>query len=133
MRPELYVAWDSMKQRCLNPKNAAYKNYGARGITVCERWRGSFELFLADMGARPSPQHTIERLNNDRGYEPGNCCWATRSEQNRNQRKRERPRKSYIFARDPERARAARRMQVELMTPAARRRAARHAARVRWG
>ena len=79
-----YVRWASMKQRCLNPKNPAFKNYGGRGITVCERWL-DFSSFLADMGEAPEGL-TLDRISNDGGYEPGNCRWATRSEQGRNQR-----------------------------------------------
>lgn len=75
-----------MLQRCLNPRDDAYRNYGGRGITVCERWR-EFENFFADMGPRPAGL-TIERINNDGSYEPDNCMWATRSEQNKNKRAR---------------------------------------------
>jgi len=77
-----------MKTRCENPACAAYARYGGRGITVCARWRDSFEAFLADVGPRPSPRHSIDRKDNDKGYEPGNCRWATPSEQNANQRPR---------------------------------------------
>jgi hypothetical protein len=75
-----------MIQRCHNAGNPSFSNYGGRGITVCERWRNSFEDFLADMGPRPTVKHSIERQKNDVGYEPGNCTWATRREQNRNTR-----------------------------------------------
>jgi hypothetical protein len=74
------VSWVAMRRRCNSPKAANYKRYGGRGIRVCERWE-SFELFLEDMGPRPSAQHTIERENNDGHYEPSNCSWATKSEQ----------------------------------------------------
>jgi hypothetical protein len=80
-----YNTWAGMHSRCENPKEAGYKNYGGRGITVCERWR-SFENFYADVGDRPSPKHSIDRINNDGNYEPGNVRWATRTEQNRNRR-----------------------------------------------
>lgn len=77
-----------MHRRCRNPRDKDYKNYGERGISVCDRWSGAhgFENFLADMGKRP-PGLTIERNNNDGNYEPGNCRWATRSDQRRNQRR----------------------------------------------
>lgn len=80
-----YKVWDSMRQRCNNPKNQSFPRYGARGITVCERWH-IFENFLADMGPRPSAQHSIDRQNNDGNYEPGNCGWATNREQQNNTR-----------------------------------------------
>ncbi len=74
-----------MKDRCLNPNDKNYKNYGGRGITVCERWM-DFTNFLADMGEKPEGL-TLDRINNDGNYEPGNCRWATWKEQRRNQRK----------------------------------------------
>lgn len=74
-----------MLARCENPNDLAYKNYGARGISVCERWR-SLANFAQDMGEKPSAAHTLERINNDGNYEPGNCKWATKIEQNNNQR-----------------------------------------------
>ncbi len=74
-RTSTYRIWCAMKQRCLNPNTAAYHRYGGRGITVCERWV-TFENFLADMGERPEGL-SLERVNNNGNYEPGNCVWAT--------------------------------------------------------
>ena len=81
-----YYIWSSMKDRCLNKNNHAYPIYGGRGVTVCERWL-KFENFYADMGDRPDGL-TLDRRNNDAGYSPSNCRWATRIEQARNQRLR---------------------------------------------
>ena len=79
-----YRAWVSMKHRCTNPNNAAWPRYGGRGITMCEEWVTSFEAFFAHIGPAPTEQHTVDRINNDRGYEPGNVRWATRKEQSNN-------------------------------------------------
>jgi hypothetical protein len=81
----MYRTWSNLKQRCLNPKNPLYCNYGGRGIKVCGRWVNSFENFLADVGERP-PGMSINRINNDGDYEPANCCWSTRKEQQNNTR-----------------------------------------------
>ncbi len=81
-----YRSWIAMKSRCCNPNHADFPRWGGAGITVCERWRHSFEAFLADMGERPSKRHSIDRTDNSRGYEPGNCRWATGQEQQRNTR-----------------------------------------------
>ena len=77
-------AWSRMKERCYNPHNKKYHLYGARGIKVCERWLNSFENFLADMGTRPSPEHSIDRIESHGNYEPTNCRWATIEQQNNN-------------------------------------------------
>lgn len=82
-RTPTYRTWDGMKQRCLNPNAARYDQYGGRGITVCEAWL-TFANFLADMGPRPSREHTIDRKDNNGNYEPDNCQWSTRSEQQKN-------------------------------------------------
>ncbi len=81
----VFRIWHGMKERCLNPKSTVFKNYGGRGITVCNRWLESVENFVADMG-HPPISHSIERKNNNGNYEPGNCIWATRDVQNNNQR-----------------------------------------------
>lgn len=79
-----YRAWDAMKQRCTNPKMKGYAGYGGRGISVCDHWFYSFENFFADMGERPGPEYSLDRIDNDGNYEPANCRWATRSEQQKN-------------------------------------------------
>ncbi len=82
-----YYAWRAIKGRCGNPKNPGWKNYGARGIRICQEWADSFEAFYAYVGPRPSAGHSIDRYpNNDGNYEPGNVRWATSIEQNRNRR-----------------------------------------------
>lgn len=81
-----YRVWCLVKRRCMNVRAEDYSRYGARGVTLCERWM-SFETFLEDMGERPSTDHSIDRIDGSRGYEPGNCRWATRTTQNRNRRR----------------------------------------------
>jgi hypothetical protein len=82
-----HCSWHSMKSRCYNPDNKDYHNYGARGVLVCDRWLHSFENFFADMGRKPSPEHSLDRYPDKNGnYEPTNCRWATDIEQARNRR-----------------------------------------------
>lgn len=91
-----YRVWRNMLNRCYWPKGNAFQHYGGRGISVCDRWRfgdgkrHAFECFLADMGRRPSPDLSIDRIDNDGNYEPGNCRWATRSQQQNNTRRNKR-------------------------------------------
>lgn len=83
----LYNCWKDMRRRCNNPNYRTYKWYGGRGIKVCERWNDSltgFPNFLADMGFKPTPKHSLDRIDNDKGYSPDNCRWADRRTQTRN-------------------------------------------------
>jgi hypothetical protein len=81
----LYATWSNMIQRCTNPRNARFFDYGGRGISVCGRWL-TFQNFEADMGVRPTPAHSLDRVNNDGNYQPDNCEWATKSKQRLNSR-----------------------------------------------
>lgn len=81
-----YYTWNSMIGRCHNVKHRQYSEYGGRGITVCEEWRKSFINFFNDMGPKPSPSLSLDRMDNNKGYYKGNCRWATKSEQQRNTR-----------------------------------------------
>lgn len=94
--PEFYV-WQSMQARCYRRSDRGYKNYGGRGIRVCDRWLGidGFRNFLEDVGNRPSPEYSIDRINNDRDYEPDNCRWTTRWVQAVNRRGRQNGRSKY--------------------------------------
>lgn len=85
-KTRLYKIWTGIKDRCCNPKSKDWGRYGGKGITVCERWNNSFLAFLDDMGARPTPKHTVDRIDPHGNYEPNNCRWATPLEQNRNRR-----------------------------------------------
>jgi hypothetical protein len=80
-----YLAWTNMRQRCENERSPEYPNYGARGVVVCERWRASFQNFLSDVG-EPSEGLSLDRIDNSRGYEPGNVRWATAAKQSQNRR-----------------------------------------------
>lgn len=80
-----YTSWNLMKDRCNNKNNKRYSDYGGRGISICERWE-SFENFIEDMGKKPSSKHSIDRIDNTKGYSKENCKWATKSEQGANKR-----------------------------------------------
>lgn len=82
----LYGVYSSMLQRCYNEKDPAYENYGGRGIKVCDKWLNNFDTFLQDMGGKPTPNHSIDRIDVNGDYEPLNCKWSTSKEQNNNKR-----------------------------------------------
>lgn len=86
----LYKRWNQMRTRCLNPNVNNYKNYGARGVRVCDAWNNDFWQFVADMGEPPGPGYSLDRIDPARGYEPGNVKWSDRTTQNRNRRTVER-------------------------------------------
>lgn len=84
---DIYSIWCDIKKRCYNPKNSHFHHYGGRGISVSAEWLKDFSKFASDIGPRPTKKHQIDRINNDGNYEPGNCRWATRSENMRNTQK----------------------------------------------
>lgn len=86
-----FNAWHKMLDRCLNSRSRWFRHYGGRGIRVCDQWRDSFVAFLTDMGRRPDPKLSLDRIDNDGHYEPGNCRWATASEQVKNRRRLSKP------------------------------------------
>jgi hypothetical protein len=88
-RHPIYRAWLHMRDRCTNPNHRQWKDYGGRGIAVCERW-SNFTNFLADVGERPTPKHSLDRINNNGNYEPENVRWATKVQQNNNTRRNRR-------------------------------------------
>lgn len=79
-----YSTWSGIKRRCYNKNVLEYKRYGAKGITMCKRWKNSYLSFLTDMGRAPSKSHSIDRINNKENYEPSNCKWSTKHEQSQN-------------------------------------------------
>jgi hypothetical protein len=87
-RYKMRVRWANMVQRCTNPNRAEYKNYGGRGISVCDRWLKSFDAYLADVGFCPGKDLSLDRINNDGNYETGNVRWATRKQQMQNSRRK---------------------------------------------
>ena len=99
-RDPLYSTWKGMRQRCNDPHSKSWKDYGGRGIRICARW-DDFAAFLADMGPKPSPRHSIDRINNDGHYEPDNCRWATREAQRKTRRQPVHVRRSHCVRGHP--------------------------------
>lgn len=86
--PVEYAAWNQMIQRCYNENVESYDRYGGRGISVCDEWRASFAAFMVDMGPKPTPELSLDRVDSNDDYRPGNCQWGTKADQARNRRRR---------------------------------------------
>ena len=95
-----YYCWQGMKNRCLNSNHKQWEYYGGRGITMCDEWVSSFPQFLSDMGERPTPNHSLDRVDNDKGYCKENCQWRTKKEQMNNRRKYKNARRVIINERE---------------------------------
>jgi hypothetical protein len=92
-----HQAWENMKLRCYYPRHESYERYGALGIKVCRRWLQSFKNFIEDMGPKPGPEYSLDRIDSKGNYEPGNCKWSTLSDQLRNRKRWSRFRQPDLF------------------------------------